>query len=314
MNLFRVFVNLFKFNRTNWKAVALCFLAATVFWFFNAINKEYSTNVRFPLHFEFNNEKFIQAKALPLEVNINVKGNGWDLLRSGSYGLKRPSLVIPLERPAEVKKIVCSTLPPLLASQLGRLQINYVVTDTLFLEIESKDAHKFKATINEKSISYKEGYGRIGPIVILPDSVHLEGPKSLLHDLPDSILLTYSGKKISGNFRESIEVITNSEMIKRDPPVVEVMFDVGQVILISRKVKLDIAKPSFGQMSLSSDSVSYQVRIPKDRANDFQQQVITASVDLRNAKKGTMNVRPLWKGFPPYAQLLRADSVDVKLF
>ena len=314
MNLFRVFVNLFKFNRTNWKAVALCFLAATVFWFFNAINKEYSTNVRFPLHFEFNNEKFIQAKALPLEVNINVKGNGWDLLRSASYGLKRPSLVIPLERPAEVKKIVCSTLPPLLASQLGRLQINYVVTDTLFLEIESKDAHKFKATIDEKSISYKEGYGRIGPIVILPDSVHLEGPKSLLHDLPDSILLTYSGKKISGNFRESIEVITNSEMIKRDPPVVEVMFDVGQVILISRKVKLEVTKPSFGQMSLSKDSVSYQVLIPKDRVNDFQQQVITVSIDLRSAKKGTMNVRPLWRGFPSYAQLLSVDSVDVKLF
>lgn len=313
MNLFRVFVNLFKFNRTNWKAVALCFLAATVFWFFNALNKEYSTNVLFPLHFEFNNEKFVQAKALPEEVNINVKGNGWDLLRSGRYGLKRPSLVIPLERPGEVKKIVCSTLPPLLASQLGRLQINYLVTDTLFLEIEPKDFHKFKAIINEKSISYREGYGRISPIVILPDSVQLVGPKSLLHDLPDSIVLTYSGNKISGNFRESIEVVTVNEMIKRDPPVVEVMFEVGEVILVNRKVKLDILKPSFGQVSLSSDSVSYQVRIPKGRVSDFKQQVIIASVDLRNAKKGTINVRPIWKGFPPYVQLLRADSIDAKL-
>jgi hypothetical protein len=314
VNLFRVFVNLFKFNRTNWKAVALCFLAATVFWFFNAINKEYSTNVRFPLHFEFNNEKFVRAKALPQDVNINVKGNGWDLLRSSSYGLKRPRLVIPLERPGEVKKIVCSTLPPLLASQLGRLQINYVVTDTLFLDIEPKDVHKFKATIDEKSILYKEGYGRISPVVILPDSIHLEGPKSLLHDLPDSILLRYSGKKIGENFRESIEVITTNEMVKRDPPVVEVMFEVGEVILVNRKVKLEVTMPSFAQLSLSSDSVSYQVQIPKSRNDDFQQQTITAALDLRKAKKGTMKVRPLLRGFPPYAQLLRADSLDVKLF
>lgn len=314
MNLFRVFVNLFKFNRTNWKAVALCFLAATVFWFFNAINKEYSTNVRFPLHFEFNTEKFVQAKALPVEVNINVKGNGWDLLRSSSYGFKRPSLVIPLERPGEIKKIVCSTLPPLLASQMGRLQINYVVTDTLFLEIEPKDAHKFKAVIDEKSISYKEGYGRISPIVILPDSVHLEGPRSLLHDLPDSTLLIYSGKKISGNFRESIEVTTNNEMIKRDPPVVEVLFEVGEVILVNRRAKLEVIKSSLAQTSITSDSVSYQVQIPKDRVSHFQQQVITASVKLRDGTKVKMKVRPVLKGVPPYAQLLQADSIEIKLF
>lgn len=314
MNLLRVFVNLFKFNRTNWKAVALCFLAATVFWFFNAINKEYSTNLRFPVHFEFNNEKFVQAKMLPQDINLNVKGNGWDLLRSSSYGLKRPSLVIPLERPSEVKKLVCSTLPPLLASQMGRLQINYVVTDTLFLEIEPKDIHKFKAVIDEKSISYKEGFGRISPVVILPDSVHLEGPRSLLHDLPDSIMLAYSGKKVSGNFRESIEVITNNEMIKRDPPVVEVMFEVGEVITINRKVRIDIAKPSYTQVSLSNDSASCQIRIPRDHTADFKEQVLSASVDLRSAKKGMINVRPVWKGLPPYAQLLRADSISITLF
>lgn len=270
--------------------------------------------MRFSLRFEFNNEKFIQAKALPEEVNINVKGNGWDLLRSGSYGLKRPSLAIPLERPAEVKKIVCSTLPPLLASQLGRLQINYVVTDTLFLEIELKDIHAYPVVLSEKSISYKEGYGRISPIVILPDSVHLEGARSLLHELSDSIVLTYSGKKITENFRESIEVTTNNEMIKRDPPVVEVMFEVGQVMTINQKVKLDVVKPSVAQMSLSSDSVFYQVQIPKDRADDFQKQIITATVDLRSANKGMMIVYPLWKGFPPYVQLLRSDSIEVRIF
>jgi len=314
VNLFRVFVNLFKFNRTNWKVVALCFLAATVFWFFNAINKEYSTNVRFPLRFEFNNEKFVQAKSLTHDLNINVKGNGWDLLRSSSYGLRQPSLVIPLERPSEVKKIVCSTLPPLLASQLGRLQINYVVTDTLFLDIQQKEVHKFKVVIDEKSISYKAGYGRISPIVILPDSVNLEGPRSLLHDLPDSILLRYSGRKIGENFRESVEVITNNEMVKRDPPVVEVMFEVGEVMTINLKVKLEIVMPSFTRISLSSDSILYQVQIPKNRDDDFTQQRMTASLDLRNAKKGEIRLRPLLKGLPSYAQLLRADSIDIKLF
>ena len=315
MNLFRVFVNLFKFNRTNWKAVALCFLAATVFWFFSAINKEYSTNVRFPLHFEFNNEKFIAATDLPKEVKINVKGNGWDLLRNGSYGLKRPSLVIPLERPADVKKIVGNTLPPLLAGQLGKLQINYVVTDTLFLQIETKDIHKYKATFDQTSISFKEGFGRISPIVILPDSVHLEGPKSHLHNLSDSVILRYSGKKVSDNFRESMEVITNDDKIKRDPPVVEVMFEVGQVMRLDRKVKLEIVSmPRLTQLRLKDDSVSCKVQIPKSRLAEFAKLAITANVDLKNSRKGAIKIIPDWTGLPSYALLLQTDSVSIELY
>lgn len=315
MNLFRVFVNLFKFNRTNWKAVALCFLAATVFWFFNAINKDYATNVQFPLQFEYNHEKFVPTKALPAQVTINVSGSGWDLLRNSSYGLRQPTLTVPLERPTEVKKIVCSTLPPLFASQLGKLEINYLVTDTLFLQLESKDIHKFKIVFDEASVTFKDELGRISPIVILPDSIHMEGPKSLLHDLPDSIVLGYSGKRIASNFRESIEVTVDNEMIKRNPPVVEVMFEVGEVVQVERHVKVDVInKPTIAQLSLTEDSILCKVQIPKNRLEDFQRLPLWAEVELKKKAKGKYRVVPVYKGLPAYARLLQTDSAEVKLF
>ncbi|MBZ0247597.1 MAG: hypothetical protein K8H85_16765, partial [Cyclobacteriaceae bacterium] len=96
MNFFRVISNLFHFNRTNWKALSLCLLAALVFWFFNALNKDYSTNLRFSVNFLFDQERYVAVEPLPKEVFMNVSGNGWDLLRK-SLGVNLPDMNIPLE-------------------------------------------------------------------------------------------------------------------------------------------------------------------------------------------------------------------------
>src|SRR5687767_9682749 len=104
MSVIKSIFNLLRFNRKNWKAVVLCVLAATVFWFFNSLNKRYTTNITFPVTFDYDDENYIAVKPLPSSVRINVTGVGWDLFRR-SLGIKIPPLVIPIDRPAEVKKI-----------------------------------------------------------------------------------------------------------------------------------------------------------------------------------------------------------------
>src|SRR6187431_968935 len=117
MSFLRSIFNLLRFNRKNWKAVVLCVFAATIFWFFNALNKNYTTNITFPLAFDYNSENYVAIRPLPEAVRINVTGMGWDLFRR-SLGLKIPPLVIPLERPSQINRIVGSTLPALFANQL----------------------------------------------------------------------------------------------------------------------------------------------------------------------------------------------------
>ncbi len=201
MNVVRILINLFRFDRANWRVVSLCVLTAMVFWIFNAFNKNYSTNVRFPILFEFDGEKYAPADHLPKTVNLNVSGNGWDLFRR-HLGIKVPSVIIPLERPKEIRKIVGSTLAPMLATQVGNLKINYVVTDTLHLQIDERDSHRYKLGIDVSGITFRKGYGRTSPIVLLPDSVDLNGPQSRLHAVSDSILLKPEVKRPEGKFSD----------------------------------------------------------------------------------------------------------------
>ena len=110
--------NILRFNRRNWKAVVLCIFTATVFWFFNALNKTYTTNISFPLSFDYDDDNFLPVGNLPANVRLNVTGNGWELFKR-STGVKLDPLQIPLERPGDVKKIVGSGLKFSFTNQLN---------------------------------------------------------------------------------------------------------------------------------------------------------------------------------------------------
>jgi hypothetical protein len=315
VSFLRVFINLFQFNRTNWKAVMLCFLAASVFWVFNALNKQYASNIKFPLHFEYEADKFCPLEALPNHILVNVSGNGWALF-SQAFGYKIPTITIPLEKPLEIKKIVGSTMPPILASQLGKLQVNYVVTDTLYLQFDHKDVHTYKLFVDDTDVSFKEGYGRTSPIVILPDSIKLQGPKSLLHKLPDSILLKLPEARVSKNYREKILIrIPGIEMIIQTPTKTEVMFEVDEVTTMVVKSKIEWKNLQKGrQLTLDHDSLSIKIQIPISKRVDFKNVMPTLMLDFKKVKKGEHFFKPTLSAIPSYGTIMKLDSVKVKIF
>lgn len=317
MNFFRVISNLFHFNRTNWKALSLCLLAALVFWFFNALNKDYSTNLRFSVNFLFDQERYVAVEPLPKEVFMNVSGNGWDLLRK-SLGVNLPDMNIPLERPTEVKKIVGSTLPALLAGQLDNMRINHVVTDTLYLALDPREKRRIKVAVDPVNFGFASGFGRLSPIVVLPDSILLEGPKSVLDQLPDSVLLELNEEGIKNDFREEVEVkLSKMDLLKRTPETVEVIFEVVEWVEVNKRVRLIVeGVPNNTRLSLEKDSVECRVQVPKSQLEDFNEAVghQVAVLDLKGVRKGDRRLLPKIQGLPINTRLIYVDSVSFRLY
>jgi YbbR-like protein len=313
LNLLRALVSLFQFNRTNWKAVALCFVAATVFWLFNSLNKKQTTNVRFPLHLEYDESRYTPSASLPHEIVLNVSGNGWELFRK-HFGLKVPTLSIKLSKPVDTKKIPGTSLLSGFAGQVGNLQINLVVTDTLRIHLEEKKSKKLKIIANLSNITFRKGLGVISPVVILPDSVTLTGPRSIIRKT-DSVVLILNKKKIDNNFREQIEInLPNSEFIHRDPPVVEVIFEVGNLIEIQNWIKLKVKNKTWGT-EIEKDSIRVILQIPQRNIETFDASMIYCTLDLKSVKKGeTKFLTPSIEGLPPWTELTHIDSVKVKYY
>jgi hypothetical protein len=315
MNFVRIILNLFQFNRTNWQAIVLCFLAATVFWFFTAFNKVHTATLRFPLRFEFDNQRFVAINPLPHQISINVSGSGWELFRK-SVGIKLPELLIPLEQPQDLKKLPTVVLTPVLASQLGGLQINYMVTDTLHLQVEERKSKTFRVAVDLSDVKFREGFGSTGETKAVPDTVVIEGPKSIVSAIPDTIVLRVQGKQISKSFHDEVEVpLFSSESINRNPPVVSVSIEVSEMVTIEAIIKIQtVNQPRKGKSSFT-DSVKVFIRLPVNQFNDLRAKgsQIKAILDLKDAIKGSDPRYPKIIGLPVYAQVVSIDSMSFKI-
>jgi hypothetical protein len=303
--------SLFRFNSKNWKAITLCFVAATVFWFFNALNKNYTTNINFPLEFEYDEENYIPVEPLPSGVRINVTGMGWDLFRRSS-GLKVPPLTIPLERPSEIRKIVA--VPALFAPQLERFEINFILTDTINVAIEPRQKRWITLRLDPGSIKLKDNFIRTSEPVLKPDSIFIEGPLPMVNSFIEPVYLKLADNNIDEDYQEDVEVqLHHNDLITRNPPTVSVSFEVDRLIELTDSIPLRLINyPKGANPYLGIKALPCRFAIPESLMDDYQPDSVFAVIDLKFFVRGTQKVKPQVSGLPPFSQVHQIDSVFVK--
>lgn len=313
MSFFNSIFNILRFNKKNWKAVVLCIFTATIFWCFNALNKRYTTTISFPLAFDYDREHFIPVRPLPEAIRINVTGIGWNLFRRGA-GVKVPPLVIPLDRPSEVKKIVGSTLAGLFANQLGGFEINFIITDTLHLMVEPKGTKVFNLEPDVAQIIFRNGYIRTSDITISPDTVRLSGPEKLISSLPDPLLIKIPQRNIDEAYNESVDLtFLNDELIERTPSSVHITFNVDRLVELNDSVTLKVVNaPKQAWQVIERKQLACTIAIPEGEMDNFHIDSVTAVLNLKNLTKGVKKIMPTLTGLPPYSRIVKLDSVVIK--
>ena len=306
--------NILKFNRRNWKAVVLCVFTATVFWFFNALNKTYTTNINFPLAFDYDEENFMPVDGLPKSVRLNVTGNGWELFKR-STGVKLAPLQIPLERPAEVKKIVGSGLTFAFTNQLNGLEINRVLNDTLYLDLEPRIGRWIKLAVDSIQYNIKEGYGLTSDIAIVPDSTYIVGPKRIVEKIKVPVMLDIPQRNIDEHYIENIAVeLPSQKVLSREPASVSVMFNVEEMITVVDSIRLVVENipPSVSDV-MNSGKLPVTLSIPNSFMEGLIMDSVKAVLDLKTFSGGTARILPRVEGLPPYSRVVKIDSVIVRL-
>lgn len=313
MSFVKSIFNFLRFNKKNWKAVVLCIFAATVFWFFNALNKNYSTNISFPVTFEYDQERYIPVKSLPAIVRMNVTGSGWDLFRR-SLGFKVPPLVVPLEKPADIHKIVGTTLPATFAGQLERLKINFVITDTVRINIERKQRKKLWVRIDAAQPYIHPDFGLTNSPTLDPDTVWVEGPHGMIQKISDTVLLKLP-QNIRKNFNEVVDLpFGKNTVIIAQPETIRVILEVENFVQVNKQVNLTFMNIPFRlKHGNVLQEVSCTYRLPASIAKSFTGDSLQAIVDLRDKQKGSHRLVPQVIGLPPHAVLVKTDTVEVNL-
>lgn len=292
----------------------LCIVAATVFWCFNALNKTYTTNISFPLSFEYDRHSFIPVGSMPENVRLNVTGNGWELFKR-SAGVKHIPLEIPLEHPGDVKKIVGSGLKFSFANQLDGLEINHVLSDTIYLDLEPRVGRWIRLTADSLQHNLKKNYGLVSDVSIEPDSAYVEGPRRIVEKLRDPLILPIPQRNIDDAYAGNLNIeLPYREAMSVEPPAVSVRFDVDEMMMVEDSVRLVLENipPSVSEVMIAG-KVPVVISVPRRFVQNLKSDSLRAVLDLGGFRGGTRKIVPELKGLPPYSKAVKVDSVVVNL-
>lgn len=213
----------------NLKVVVLCIATAATFWIFDALSEEHETSVKYPIEWAFDREEYVVVEDLPENLQMNVKGLGWNLLRA-SMGLRVEPLILPLTAPSSQNKIIGASLANVVAEELDQLELNYIIDDTLRLNIDRRIARSFAVYIDSANISLAENFEIVSPINFDVQLFELEGPQRLLEQIPsDTFLVSIPETEIDGDYNEEVEfLIDRGDLFTFRPQSVNVKFEVRE--------------------------------------------------------------------------------------
>ncbi len=298
----------------NFRVIALSILAAATFWFLNALNDSYSTTVNYPVEFVFDTERYIATEELPDEIQINVNGLGWNLFRN-NLGIKTAPIIFRLENAADIKKLPANTMLSTVSDQMAEFQVNFVLTDTVYLKIDNKVNRLYQLVVDSSSIQLDDNYWLNTPISFSPDTVLLTGPESLLDEISDSLIVRIPQKNIDENYNEDIPIeVRNNSLINRDPPTINVSFGVEEFVSSSLTVPITAVDfPEDSSVFLDRTDIVIGYQVGKDQSDNVPIEEFELQADFKSFNSSDSTVTLKLISSPSIIKNIAIDSTGVKV-
>lgn len=218
-------------ERSYWRAVTACFLAASTFWMLNALNKVYTTRIDYPVVWRYDARKYIPLQPLPTEVAVNVTARGWKLLRKNLMLDVRPAEIV-LGRLPGTRFLPGTALRPTLMGAMEGMQLNYVLTDTIFVEFDRLVTRRLPLMLSPAA----DGTALPFLAEFSPESINFRGPSQVVSRLA-SPYLVHLPQAPAGSSSGSIRVpIGGPKLVNTD--VQDVYIRLQPRPLVSRRVSV----------------------------------------------------------------------------
>ncbi|MCB2410462.1 hypothetical protein [Hymenobacter lucidus] len=250
-------------ERSYWRAVTACFLAASTFWLLNALNKTYTTRITYPLAWSYDEQRYIPVKPLPTEIAVNVTGRGWKLLRKNLLLDVKPAEVRLLRLPA-LRFVTGQSLRPALQAAMEGLQFNYVLADTLWMEFDYLLTRRLPLTLSPKA----DGSALPYAAVFTPESVVFRGPARTVNSLANPYPVHLPQAPAGSSEGAIIVPIGGPELVQTQVQQVKVRLQPRPLITLPLRVVPELRDfPKDQHFTLHPATVQVQVQcFPEDSA------------------------------------------------
>jgi len=265
-------------------------LLSFIFWYINALSKNISDSVDFPVRYINLPENLALVNELPDKLSLELEGPGYSVLRARISGNKTP-LVIDVDNAGLSEKnneaeleffIRSNNLREVFIKQLrNNYEINSVEPDSIDFVFDKITVKKVPV-IPDVKINLQKQFMINGKIITDPDSVEISGPATII----DTIMsiktefreFNHVNEKIIRNLElESLRKVSISH--KRTEIRVPVEQYTEEVINLGIRI---INKPDTADVRLFPDMVSIHFNIALSDYTRIEDLPVDAVVDMKN--------------------------------
>ncbi|MFY9152127.1 MAG: hypothetical protein WAO52_08945 [Prolixibacteraceae bacterium] len=319
----RTFTYLKKVYFRNDKRVAaylVCVAIATGFWFLNALGKTYTIDLVAPVSYvNFPNNKTLSNK-LPDKFELTIKAHGFTLLRQ-----ELSFLFMPLEfdvneltdnRMKENRRNYFAIpsrqfLNELSARLSNDVEILSMNPDTLIFAFDKTSQKRLKVVPNVK-LNLKKQYQISGEIKTEPDSILVNGPKSMLDTLQE---IKTEGKRYSMVF-ESIEEKINVAAVNNiytENPSVLIKVPVEEYTETQQTVPVSVInKPEETNVKLFPAKVKVTFQVGLSRFAGIHPEDFKLTVDFNNILQGKQRLKITTESAPAFIYELKITPEELE--
>lgn len=294
--------------------MVLCFLAASTFWLLNALNKNYTTRISYPIRFNYNRDALIPIRPLPEEVVINVSGQGWRLLRK-SLGIDVRPAEINLRNVPAATYLTGSSLRPMFMNLLDELTLNFVATDTLFFRFDYRAERTIPIAVDTTVIEAAENHVILPPVEVSPAAVTFRGPASIIDSLPEPYVVRPPSRRLTSSYETTVplEVVQNKELVKANASEVQVRFEVAPLVQEDLQVEPGLVNfPQNRSFVMRPAYATLRYSYPQGRTVDREQFVVVLDYARYNPQDST--IVPTLVQQPPNLRRLAISPEKFKVF
>jgi YbbR domain-containing protein len=296
------------------KIVILCIIGATIIWLLSALNKNYTTVIKCPIELSYASDSTIEVINPPRNVQVNVSGVGWDLLKQ-SLTFRQDPLLISVENPIETKRIAGYTIQPLISQHLSSLNLNFVVTDTIYFDIQRLRKKKLFVYVDSSKISLQRLHQIVSPLNVSPDSVTITGHESLISTLSDTLSVRLPQDEIDNNYSEKIYIDNfDLSLVSFSPSEIDISFNVSEYVNHSTDLEIQLVNfPMDSSAYIEPGIVLSHFLIQEEMRDNFPDStfVIIADFNNVNPQDSTVNIEVI--EYPDYIQDIKLDTTLFKV-
>lgn len=296
----------------------ICLLIATILWFLNALSKEYSTYVSYPVKYVNPPKNQFLSTSLPSRLEMKVEAHGFILLRhklSFSFSpilLNLTTLTSNLEPVNGNYTLYTATLLNTLSNQVSKeISITEIKPEVLVFKLDSL----ITKTVNiqpDIKIEFNPQFNLKEPVSVIPKQVLITGPASVV-DTIFSLKTEYkSFEKVEKSFEKVVPLVYPLKT-EVNPGKVTLKFPVEK--FTEKEVKIPVQlknKPEGIKVKLFPSEITVTFMVGLSEYENIRPEHFRAFVDFDYRMSGSESLEVQFAKQPSYIQVLRITPKSVE--